>query len=86
MHNQKGMGLLGLLIAVVIAAVLLSLVLQRYAGQTRRSLQGIKAPASARTGASARPAAPCNGRLVGNICVPTEVRSAGLEQFEQLSK
>ncbi len=86
MHNKKGMGLLGLLIAVVIVAVMLSLVLQRYAGQTRRSLQGIKAPAAVRTGASARPAAPCNGRLVGNICVPTEVRSAGLEQFEQLSK
>lgn len=47
MSNQKGMGLLGLLISVLIMTLLLSVVLKRYAGQTRRALhlQGIADPA-----------------------------------------
>ena len=95
MSNQKGMGLLGLLISVLIMTLLLSVVLKRYAGQTRRALhlQGIADPAL--TGRSrslqkeSEPASkvpPCNGRLVGNICVPTEARSSSLDAFEQMNK
>lgn len=93
MKNNKGMGLLGLLISVIIMTVLLSLVLKQYAGQTRRalSLPGVTAPAQtspqkkSAPGAKQTPA-PCNGRLVGNICVPTQVNSASLDAFEQMNK
>lgn len=93
MKNNKGMGLLGLLIAVIIMAVLLSLVRKRYAGQTHRVLNvpGVTAPAQTspqkKSAPAAQPApAPCNGRRVGNICVPTQVNSASLDAFEQMNK
>lgn len=90
MGNRKGIGLLGLLIAVVIMAILLSVVLKRYAGQTRRlmSLPASVAPAAAsgENPASPKGAAACKGRLVGNICVPTEARSASLDAFERMNQ
>lgn len=33
--------------------------------------------------ASAQAAPKCNGRLVGRICVPTEIRSSSLDAFEK---
>ncbi len=91
MKNNRGVGLLGMLIAVVIMSVLLMMVLKQYTAQTRQVLNmpGVtqpQTPARAAPGAQnpqAKP--PCNGRLVGNICVPTEVRSASLDAFEQMN-
>ena len=91
MKNNRGVGLLGMLLAVVIMSVLLMLVLKQYTAQTRQmlNLPGVaqpQTPAQAAQGAKqpqAKP--PCNGRWVGNICVPTEVRSASLDAFEQMN-
>lgn len=95
MINKRGMGLLGMLLAVVIVAVLLMMVLKQYTAQTRQALHlpGVTAPqtpAKKALGGTAQkgqaPAAStCNGRMVGNICVPTEVRSASLDAFEQMN-
>lgn len=102
--NNKGFGLLGMLISVLIIGILMSFVLKQYAGQTRRILEmpGLTAPqqevpsakkgrgqkgaGQAKSGGQPKKtAAPkCNGRLVGNICVPTEIRSSSLDAFEGL--
>lgn len=93
MISKKGFGLIGLLLTVIIVAALTAVVLKQYAGQTRRalSLPGVGAAVQ-----SAQPAGntkapiskqpPCDGRLVGNICVPTQVHSSSLDAFEQLNK
>lgn len=95
MKNTQGFGLIGMLIAVLIVAILMAAVLKRYAGQTRQMMNvpGLAQPAvpSQTQGAKAGPTpapAPvqCNGRQVGNICVPTEVHSSSLEAFEQMNK
>lgn len=86
MKNNRGVGLLGMLIAVVIMSVLLMLVLKQYTAQTRQvlNLPGVTQPQTpAQAAQGAKP--PCNGRWVGNICVPTEVRSASLDAFEQMN-
>ncbi len=102
--NNKGFGLLGMLISVLIIGILMTMVLKQYAGQTRRALAlpGLVAPQQTAAPAPAgkkpgtvphhktsaghnAPSAPkCNGRLVGNICVPTEIRSSSLDAFEGL--
>ncbi len=94
MMNNKGVGLIGLLIAVVIVGVLTAAVMKRYLGATHSVLSrtGVSAPAvpggtkkvAGQKGAPARPA--CKGRLVGNICVPTEVQSSSLDAFENMNK
>lgn len=97
MKNRKGFGLIGMLISVLVVAILMAAVLKRYAGQAQRglSLPGVTAPAqpeNTRKGnAKQNPASPaahaqCNGRQVGNICVPTEVHSSSLDAFEQMNK
>lgn len=83
------MGLIGLLLAVVIVAVLTAAVLKQYARQTQKvlnapALQRVE-PAKSQKGQSAN-APKCNGRLVGNICVPTEVRSSSLDAFNEINK
>ena len=96
MENQKGMGLLGLLISVLIVALLLTVVLKRYTEQTRRTLHlpAVASPTSKKgktvssSGSQGVHSAgtSCNGRLVGNICVPTEVHSSSLDAFERMNK
>ncbi len=87
--NKKGMGLIGLLLAVVIVAVLTAALFKQYARQTQQVLKG---PALQTVGPAQKTkghghAAPkCNGRLVGNICVPTEVRSSSLDAFDKMSQ
>ncbi len=84
MHNKQGFGFLGMLAAVCIVAILLSFVLKQYAGQTRRVLNqpGLAPAAGSNSRANAQP---CNGKRVGNICVPTEVRSSSLDAFERMN-
>ena len=88
--NKKGMGLIGLLLAVVIVAVLTAAVLKQYARQTQKVLNapGLHSVESAKKqkGPAAANAPKCNGRLVGNICVPTEVRSSSLDAFNEMNK
>ena len=88
--NKKGMGLIGLLLAVVIVAVLTAAVLKQYARQTQKVLNapGLQsvAPAKKQKGQAAANAPKCNGRLVGNIRVPTEVRSSSLDAFNEMNK
>ncbi|HAM43188.1 MAG TPA: hypothetical protein DCP52_05110 [Elusimicrobia bacterium] len=88
--NKKGMGLIGLLLAVVIVAVLTAAVLKQYARQTQKVLNtpGLQsvAPAKKQKGQVSANAPKCNGRLVGNICVPTEVRSSSLDAFNEMNK
>ena len=100
MKNNQGMGLIGMLLAVVIVCLLLMAVLKQYTAQTRRvfnlpGLSGQQTPAPKTpakqtmpraTKGKAAPAPKCNGRLVGNICVPTEVRSSSLDAFEQMNR
>lgn len=88
--NKKGMGLIGLLLAVVIVAVLTAAVLKQYARQTQKvlntpGLQSVQ-PAKNQKGQAAANTPKCNGRLVGNICVPTEVRSSSLDAFNEMNK
>lgn len=88
--NKKGMGIIGLLLAVVIVAVLTAAVLKQYARQTQKVLNtpGLQsvAPAKKQKGQVSANAPKCNGRLVGNICVPTEVRSSSLDAFNEMNK
>lgn len=104
--NNKGFGLLGMLLAVLIIGILMTAMLKQYAGQTRRILEmpglvpgqveapakngGAKKSAGKKNGQSVRqtqPAAPkCNGRQVGNICVPTEIRSSSLDAFDKMEQ
>ncbi len=94
MKNKNGIGLLGMLIAVVVVSLLLMAVLKQYTVQTQRVLNmpgaaelQRPAPTNGKPAAAGQTpaAAQCNGRLVGNICVPTEVRSASLDAFEQMN-
>lgn len=100
--NKKGFGLIGMLIAVVIIGVLMTMVLKLHTGQMQRMMTGPLAPqqaaapaanggqkGAAKKGAAAgkrtQPAAPeCKGRKVGNICVPTEIRSSSLDAFDKM--
>lgn len=105
--NNKGLGLLGMLLAVLVIGILAAAVLKQYAGQTRRLLEmpglldpgqtetpanngGVKKSAGKKNGQASRrsqTAAPkCNGRLVGNICVPTEIRSSSLDAFDNMEQ
>lgn len=87
--NRKGFGLIGLLIAVVLIALLMTVVLKQYASQTASVLPKAAPPAEAQTQQpSASPAQqqPCEGKRVGNICVPTQLQSSSLEAFEQLNQ
>lgn len=95
MKKTQGFGLIGMLIAVLIVGILMAAILKRYAGQTRQmmSVPGLTQPAApsqtpgAKAGVQPAPARnPCNGRQVGSICVPTEVRSSSLDAFEQMNK
>lgn len=100
--NKKGFGLLGMLIAVVIIGILMSMVLKLHTGQMQRMMTGPLAPQQAGSSAAgsgqkaavknggsaakrAQTAAPeCKGRKVGNVCVPTEIRSSSLDAFDNM--
>ena len=89
--NKKGMGLIGLLLATVIVALLTAAVLKQYARPTRQVLKntGLHAvqPASQPQKGSRPAAAPkCNGRMVGQLCVPTEMHSSSLDAFDKMAK
>ncbi len=86
MKRQAGFGLLGLLAAVLIIGILLSVVLKRYAAQMKNvpAVPSVTAPVQGATPGAAAPA--CNGRLVGNVCVPTEIRSSSLDAFERMNQ
>lgn len=100
MKNKKGFGLIGMLISVLVVAILMAAVLKRYAGRTRHglALPGVTAPAQPadaskdakqRQAEAVQPAparVQCDGRQVGNMCIPTEVHSSSLDAFEQMSK
>lgn len=85
--NKKGMGLLGLLAAVVIISLLTALVMKQYTKQTEKIYPSLnkgtfsqqKTENNSRQNKTA-----CNGRMVGNMCIPTEVRSASLDAFEEM--
>ena len=87
--NRKGFGLIGLMITVVLIALLVTVVLKQYASQTASVLpKAAPADKAQMQQPSATPAQqpPCEGKRVGNICVPTQVQSGSLEAFEQLNR
>ena len=97
--NKKGYGLIGLLLAAVLVAVLAAVVLKQYTSRITPP-RAASAPAqSAAQSPSPAPNAeqgpapaggaeqtPCNGRRVGNICVPTQLQSSSLDAFEKINQ
>lgn len=55
---------------------------QKNAAQTKSAPASSGATAR-QTAVESKTVAPCNGRRVGNICVPTEIRSSSLDAFEK---
>lgn len=99
--NKKGFGFMGMLVAVFIIGILMTMVLKLHTGQMQRMMTGPLAPQqatapaakdgqkAARKGSAGakrtQAAAPeCKGRKVGNICVPTEIRSSSLDAFDNM--
>ena len=81
------MGLIGLLLAVVIVAVLTAALLKQYARQTQQVLKGPALPTvgpAPKTKGPGHAAPKCNGGLVGHFSVPPEVRSSSLVPFIKL--
>lgn len=85
--NKRGFGLLAMLAAVLLVGILAMIMLRQYVGHSQKELgkMGLSATEAGGPGnkKNTTPSA-CNGRRVGNICVPTEVRSASLDAFEQM--
>lgn len=106
MNNQKGFGLLGFLVAALLAGLLVTWALKQYSGTVTRALNPLSAEEPARrsvpAGTKANPGARgtdavvqngtvpgrlsgCDGKQVGNICVPTRMHS-GQDDFDKLYK
>ncbi len=95
MNTKKGIGLIGMLLAVLLIGILMTVLLKQYASQTQRLRPALKqtdeaawpaeAPLAAPAGEAAAPA-PCDGKRVGNLCIPTQLQSGSLDAFEQLDQ
>lgn len=89
MNNAKGFGLIGFLLAVVLAGILMTLVLKQYTNTVSRgagsaygrNVQNAAGPQQKK----APPVPACDGKQVGTVCVPTRMHS-GQDDFEKLYK
>ena len=97
--NKKEYGLIGLLLGAVLVAVLAAVVLKQYTARitpprsasVRTQSTGQSSAPAQNAGQSPAPASgaeqtPCNGRKVGNMCIPTRLQSSSLDAFEKINQ
>lgn len=82
MKNKKGFGLVGFLIVALLVALAMTFVLKQYAGMMRLAAPPPAAGKANKNAAAAKPA-PCNGKKIGNICLPAQMPSSQ-DDFERM--